>query len=466
MLPSLKQIADLWQREYENAPATLAQMNQIDTLVTAFNVNVDSVVKISGLQLQQYIERFGLTADELKNDTNHGIFSPKDIFRGIFRCFSLGIAEEWIAEDKAVYSWMKKEFGTKNLQMGAQAGIIANTMSLTGINRIITHVGALGKLQSQQFFKRQRLLSFDQNGELKPAYTITRENEETSIHWIIEFDRGDCLKLADQTFICPKSNRFIATYDPVLFNLQIDPHFVDYTCRHKADYIILSGYQALSEHNNGVELLKKTIPIIQKWQPQPLIHLEIASTQDTAVREAIIRQIMPIVDSVGFNEREALDLLDTIGCSDIADKIRLNQQPADMLEALMAIKQKTGCPRIQLHMFGLYVTIQNSDFVLTPKANQRGMVLAAVAAASKATLGKLTDYKDFTAAIGLSVSGCGINGLKELARTLGDSEFVNRGIGQYRGFDIIAVPTIIVDRPKTLVGMGDTISAFSLLGAR
>jgi len=28
------------------------------------------------------------------------------------------------------------------------------------------------------------------------------------------------------------------------------------------------------------------------------------------------------------------------------------------------------------------------------------------------------------------------------------------------------VPAVIIDRPKTLVGMGDTISAFSLLGAR
>jgi len=32
--------------------------------------------------------------------------------------------------------------------------------------------------------------------------------------------------------------------------------------------------------------------------------------------------------------------------------------------------------------------------------------------------------------------------------------------------EIIAVPTIIIDNPITLVGMGDTISSISLVAAR
>lgn len=469
MPPSPEQIAGCWRREYEQAPATLARMSEIGTLAAAFNANVDSVVKISGAELQKRINRAGLTVAELKNDADRNIRRPEDILRGIFRCFSLGIAEEWIAEDEEIYRWMKKELGTEKLQMGAQAGIIANTMSLTGIGKVVTHVGALPELQARQFFKRENLLSFDQNGALKPACVINRENEEASIHWIIEFDRDDRLELEGQTFVCPKSNRFIATYDPVLFNLVIDPHFVDYTCREPADYIILSGYQALSEGNDGVNLVKKTIPVIEKWRrkkPRPLIHLETASTQDAAVREAVARLIMPLVDSAGFNEREALDLLDVLGGKKTAARCRENPRPGNMFEALAAIKRETGCPRLQLHMFGLYMTMQNPGFSPDPAANRRGMVLAATAAASKAMLGQLADYKDFTAAAGLPVSACGIDGLQELAAILGDPDFVCNGIGKYREFDVIAVPAVIIDRPKTLVGMGDTISAFSLLGAR
>ena len=40
------------------------------------------------------------------------------------------------------------------------------------------------------------------------------------------------------------------------------------------------------------------------------------------------------------------------------------------------------------------------------------------------------------------------------------------GIYEGNEFDVIAIPTIIVPKPKTLVGMGDTISSISLIAAK
>ena len=40
------------------------------------------------------------------------------------------------------------------------------------------------------------------------------------------------------------------------------------------------------------------------------------------------------------------------------------------------------------------------------------------------------------------------------------------GIARFPEYDVVAVPTILIERPVTLVGMGDTISSLSLLGAR
>ena len=39
------------------------------------------------------------------------------------------------------------------------------------------------------------------------------------------------------------------------------------------------------------------------------------------------------------------------------------------------------------------------------------------------------------------------------------------GKTEYAGFEVIVVPTILVDEPVTLVGMGDTISSISLVGS-
>ena len=67
---------------------------------------------------------------------------------------------------------------------------------------------------------------------------------------------------------------------------------------------------------------------------------------------------------------------------------------------------------------------------------------------------------------GQRVSDVGINELKTIAGIIEDENFISSGITQYSGFDIIAVPTILVEKPVTLVGMGDTISSVSLVAAR
>ena len=218
MYPSPEQIAESWRKEYEKAPETLAKMEEIGTLAAAFNANVDSVVRFSGSVLQARINQAGMSLADLENIPTRGIRRPEDILRGIFRCFTLGIAEEWTAEDPEIYQWMKKELGTRKLQMGAQAGIIANTMSLTGIKRVIAHVASLPALQAEQFFKKNNLLSFDESGVLKPAYQIDRPGEEAFIG-LSNFPKATAWKLREklspvrnQTVLLPPMIRYCSIW--------------------------------------------------------------------------------------------------------------------------------------------------------------------------------------------------------------------------------------------------------------
>ena len=52
-----------------------------------------------------------------------------------------------------------------------------------------------------------------------------------------------------------------------------------------------------------------------------------------------------------------------------------------------------------------------------------------------------------------------------LEKTYGIKDLESSGIGKAPGFRVIAVPTILIDKPVTLIGMGDTISSLSLVGA-
>lgn len=108
--------------------------------------------------------------------------------------------------------------------------------------------------------------------------------------------------------------------------------------------------------------------------------MEVASTQDKDVRRAVVEKVASLADSIGLNERETIDVLEVIGEEKQAQICEENCSATNLFEAVLRIKQKVGCRRLQLHMFGLYLTIQDKGFKITPEQNLKGMCLAAVVA--------------------------------------------------------------------------------------
>lgn len=462
------ELKKIWQKKYDVVPQQLEKVKSTNIVATAFNTNIDAVLKIKGERLAELIKDVDLSEDEANNNSTN-LQNGKDVVHGIFKCFTKGIAEEWITDDKSVYEWMSKNLGYDRLQMGGQGGIVANALASLNVQKVVAHTNSHPKLQAEQFINSDNLLAIDENGKLKKAYEINRSKDIPLIHWIIEFDIDDTLEVWGKQFVCPKSNRFIATYDSLNIDLVINEGFVKELNEHGFDYLILSGYHALTSKRNGVSLVKATIPLIKEWKnnnPKGFIHLEVASTQDKEVRKAIVNDIAPLADSIGMNERETLDVLELIDNEkylEIKDK-RLTS--AILFEALTIIKEYIKCPRIQLHMFGLYVTLQDKDFRITPEQNLNGMMLASVVAATKAGMGKIEDHDKLLWSYGREVADVSIKELTLLSEYIEDKDLIRKGISFYQNWDVIAVPTILIEKPLTLVGMGDTISSISLIGAR
>jgi len=204
------------------------------------------------------------------------------------------------------------------------------------------------------------------------------------------------------------------------------------------------------------------------------VHFEFASTQDTAVRKALADRLAPQADSVGCNEQELIGILEVIGEAALArecaamDAVSLFK---GLLKVFLALKLK----RIQLHMFGLYATLlapgaEAEGPAFQPEPNRDGMVFAATLAAAKAGTGTLEDPDRLLWAHGQAVAD---HSLKELgaldahvSQAHGVQGLSESGIVRTAGFTLVAVPTILIEKPVTLVGMGDTISSLSLVGAR
>ena len=462
--PIFKQI---WEKNYKVVPEKLKKIKKVNGVATGFNANIDAIYKIDGKKLANLIKKEGMSLRELENVEHCRILSEKDFIKGVFKSFTKGIAEEWICEDKKVYDWLQKEIGYDYLQIGGQGGIMANVLSTVGVKKVFVHANSLPKLQAEQFVKNDNLLSFDEKGEMKPAYQINRKKDLPLIHWIIEFSRGDVLEIEGKKFKTPKANRFIATYDPLNLKLVLDENFMEKIKEEKLDFVVLSGFHALLANNDGEALIKKAAQKIKEWKkkaPDTLFHLEVASTQDVVIRKAIAQKLIPLVDSIGINERETIDMLTVLGEKAFAKVCDMQTTAENLLKGIQKIKEKTGVGRVQLHMFGLYLTLQDKEFVILPEENLNGMMTAAVVAAAKAKTGDVRESDIKT--VKYDISDVGLIELDGLSASLGQPELATKGLGRYQKWDLVAVPTILIEKPLTLVGMGDTISSVSLVAAR
>lgn len=468
-----------WKKHYEGAPAQLEKMKAVKGVASVFNANIDAVLKVKPEMLLTWMEELGLDEWQVLNTGAKKISEPGDVLRGFLECFSKGIAQEWMVSSAETFLWMRDHLGHDRNQMGGQGGIIANVMAVTGVQHVYVHCASHPAGQAALFLDRSNLVSTDQDGHLVRASAVNRPDDMPLIHWILEFDKGSEITIGGLTHTCPKSNRFIATYDPLNFVLHIDEGFnkAMKDSANPVDTILLSGYQMLSEPlqggGSGLKRIDESWKDVAAWKeahPGCMVHFEFASTQDFLIRKALAEKLAPQADSVGCNEQEEIQILEVLGEVALARECAQSMDSVTLFRGLLKIFEKLNNGRIQLHMFGLYVTIARLDWKQSDQSMRDGMAFAATLAAAKAGTGSLEKEENLLWAHGREVAEHSLKELQALAAHLKEAHkiegFELSGIGKAAGFRVIAVPTILIEKPVTLVGMGDTISSLSLVGAR
>jgi ADP-dependent phosphofructokinase/glucokinase len=462
----------LWKQHYSVAPRQLERMKQVGGVASVFNANIDAVLKVRPEMALGWMKDLSLDEWQVLNTGPKKIEEPADILRGFVECFSKGIAQEWLVSSAETFTWMQDHLGHDRLQMGGQGGIIANVMAVSGVRQVYVHCASHPATQAELFLDRPNLLATDAEGRLGRAHEVNRSTDLPLIHWILEFDKDAELKIGGLTLKCPKSNRFIATYDPLNFVLHVDKGFdaAMASPTQPLDVVLLSGYQMLGSKDLGrVADSWKKVESWKKAHPGSVVHFEFASTQDLEVRKALASQLAPKVDSVGCNEQEEIQILEALGENALARECA-GMDSVSLFKGLMKIAEVFGCGRIQLHMFGLYLSLARADLGTSDESIRDGMAFASTLAAAKAGTGSLESEGNLLWAHGREVADHSIKELKALAAYLKSAYkvegFEESGIAKAGAFRVIAVPTILIEKPVTLVGMGDTISSLSLVGAR
>ncbi len=447
----------VWDALYSSAfESVRGRIGGVGKVLLAYNTNIDAIKYLDGNDLERRVEAVGKDevlhyADELPRR----IENVGQLLGSILWSIKHGKAAELFVESCSTRFYMKG-WGWEELRMGGQVGIMANLLGGVYSVPVIAHVPQLSRLQASLFKDGPIYVPKAGDGKLRLVHPRDfAGDEENCIHYIYEFPRG----FGVFDFEAPRENRFIGSADDYNPNVVMRPEFHEHfeEIAEKAELGIISGLQTLTGKNyrEPFEELVRHLEILNAREVP--VHLEFAFTQDETVRRALV-DVLGHFHSVGLNEVELASIMEVMGEKGLAGKL-LADDPVDPIavtEAMLRLAERTGVKRIHFHTYGYYLALTDykGDFV------RDALLFAALAAAAKAKLGDVRSIDDVVKAMDVPVN----EKAKTVEKRLTGEYGMKNGIAEIDGYQLSFTPTRIVARPKSTVGIGDTISSSAFVG--
>ncbi|MBP2143601.1 ADP-dependent phosphofructokinase/glucokinase [Methanococcus voltae] len=358
-------------------------------------------------------------------------------------------------------------------RIGGQVGIIANLLSILNLEKIIAYTPLLSKKQSEMFENKGNhtnifypVLKKDNQDVKVSLENINNayKDDETKINRIFEYKEFD-FEFNNEKIDIPRANRLILASRPE--NLRIDisddirnelPEMGKYI-----DCAIVSGYQSIKEkYSDGktdeyyFKRAVEDIKLLKSKNPDLKVHLEFASVQNPELRKKIVEYLYPVVDCAGLDETEIANILNSLGYSEISEKILTDSKIEDVIGASKIVLEKYDLEMIQIHTI-FYIMFICKKIEDKTKNNikiaqlKKSLEFATILASTKAKNGLITSIEDLKMGLETPYNQYGDLLIDLVSNISNSSEFDN--------YNIVLVPSRIVKNPKSTVGLGDTISS-------
>ncbi len=463
-----------WHDEYSK---TLEQASNQSiknrNAIIGFNVNIDKIIEITPESIDWKLpDGFDL---KLKNSLLRlpsRVNSIEDFFLYLMDSMMNGKAVEVGVTSEEIADWIENSFEIENVQIGGQAGIIANLFKSIEVGNVLLSLPTY----DAQFAKllNPTLLTVVEEGNSHSICEINKlkftDNEPIS-HYIFEFKAGN-YELNSLKFVCPRDNRFIFSYDTVNGLLKFNKGFHEFSPNYVIEYslAIISGFCLANEQLNSFEeIFDPIIEMIKEWKrinPNLFIHMELASTYNAKKRSYIKKNLFSLVDSIGVNEQE-LFLFSSIEEEQKVIKSDHKYTSTTLFHYLYELFLEYPHLRIHLHYLGYFLVMSPVMNNKKAESTKEALIMSSYFAASKAKKGAIKSFNDIYD-VELDLSSKGFDELRNLHSYL-KSQFkvkgnlYETGILETPSFSLVGVPTILVKNPQKLVGLGDTISSIAVL---
>ncbi|KAG9397315.1 ADP-specific phosphofructokinase/glucokinase [Carpediemonas membranifera] len=349
-----------------------------------------------------------------------------------------------------------KDSFPSNLVVAGQAGFFLTNIvrpEFSGFTPVVHLPNRSADLVNAIMKLSEDIYVFDQTSESGIAKLTAAHIEDVAppVHVVLEYPADLALTFEGESFVVPKANRFIFTYDPTNMELHLDEHFLAKKDIVNQDWIALvSGYHLLQEDILTDAFRTQHRELVQHFRDNASwLHIELAYSDIHLVREFVLNDILPAGHSIGLNEIELGLFAEESGCF----------VPTDDHSARLK-RWYTTLPNhavILFHCFGAYISIDVEGRISAKKTQDAFRLAEDVILRSRAVI---RDGKNVSVASDVDHDG---NPSFNLKRAAVPTALEHNGM-------TIAEGHIQAYYPKTLkpiastVGLGDTISSSIAVG--
>jgi len=480
-------------------------------ILCGYNVNIDSVYRVSGTEISELLETFEAAEIRYKIENPPGkIISESDFVAGLAYCMKNGCGAEWLVFEQSVFEFLKSRYFEKSVvRMGGNAGIMANALSQLGVSKVIPNVAVPSKTQLSLFSKKaiyfpDTFMPLEKNvGTAPEENTDVDFSSQEPIHFVFDFSEGETFSLYGTEVRVPRENRFIATCDHLNLRLFVNPAFEQYALQHacEIDGVLISGFHLLLENypdgSTYKAILDDTLNQLRSWKARNdklQIHLEFGHFASKEIANSVFLKFVNLSDSLGMNEDELTMLYNLHG---VPGEGLLHMEADAVADAAFKLASRHGLKKLLIHTREFVLTVFKTNFKFNSKPspepepesepepenklylkseskpNSESSILQRVAgeklealefgvrcAGVYAASGRLEGRKFVEEETSkLQESTFGRKQIESFLKVFNGKTFRQGAYASRGGYVICICPTLLSRSPVTTVGLGDTLTA-------
>ena len=429
-------IEEKFQKAYDSLEKHIESRNKKEQLTAmGYTSNLDLLCDFQVDKLNELLAEYMSGEDLTKMKPAKMIRTMQELLETVVYYCINGIGGEADVEDPEL---VKSSFSFKN-GMGGTAVQAAMALAQIG-GKTLVHLTDDSK-EVCELLHSSYIHVVLGNGELGFTDQVVSHNPQET-HFIVQFKKGDQVRLGEQVIAIPCSNRLILTKNTVNEYLPLwEPYFK--WIEQNAKYVtsnVLSSFNSILEKEvlkDRLQYVKNHVEIYRRNNPDGIVYFEDAHYHNEEVRRLCVETLYPCVDILSMNEEELQYTLKEMYGYDVdIDDIYSCIDGVEFLLDKFHIKKG-----VIVHTKDYAMFVGDSENIDIENGLMYGMIMAT----AKASHGNYGTKEQIRQVLELGVSEKGLSNLKKVEE---------RGYGSR----VILVPTKYIDKPKYTIGLGDSFT--------